>query len=283
MRTGLVDLLKLVCANLAVASLAACASAPLSTSGSLASYDSLRPAKGFLNHTDAKLRVDKEDILAAKSVTIVPTSFSDEASKADLTDQQRHVIANEVDRSICNGLSDRFEIVSPGQPADLTVHATITHVTVTDPTTAGASKVASLVPTFVNVGFPVVVPRIPVGMGSLSVEAEARDAHGQQKAALVWARGADALTSSPRVSASGDPYDLAGNFAADFNKLLITGENPFNNRVLLPSAQRLKSSLGGKPLYPACDAFGRSGIMDFIGGRVGAPPELTDKATPVAQ
>jgi hypothetical protein len=283
MRTGLVDLLKLFCTSLVAASVAGCASAPLSTSGSLASYDGLTPAKGFLNHAEAKLRVDKADILAAKSVRIVPTSFSDEASKADLTDQQRRVIANEVDRSVCTELSDRFEIVSAGQPADLTLHATITHLTVTDPATAGVSKVASIVPTFVNVGFPVVVPRIPVGMGSLSVEAEARDAHGRQKAALVWARGADALTSNPRVSASGDAYDLAGNFAADFSKLLITADNPFNNRVLLPSAQRLKSSLGGKPLYPACDAFGRTGVVDFIGGRVGTPPELTDKATPVAQ
>lgn len=58
------------------------------------------------------------------------------------------------------------------------------------------------------------VPRIPIGLGSLSVEAEARDPRGNQNAAMVWGRGADSFTSAARVSSDGDAYDLATEFGA---------------------------------------------------------------------
>jgi hypothetical protein len=233
--------------------------------------------------TKSQLRVDKADVLAAQSVAIVPTSFSGAASRAELTDKQQRVIANAVDRSVCIGLSDRFYVVPPGQAADLTVHATVTHVTVTNAGVAGASKVASIAPMFISAGAPVIVPRIPLGMGTLSVEAEARDVRGQQKAALVWARGADIATSNARVAASGDAYDLAGEFGTDFSKLLVTGNSPFDNSLSMPSAQRVKSAFGGKPKYAACDAFGRTGVAAFLGGKIGEPPEWNDDAMPVTE
>jgi len=273
-------LLKFACAHAIVASLAGCASAPLETSGSLKSYDSLAPANGIV--TQSKLRVDQADVLAAKSVAIIPTSFSSEAALAELTDKQRHVIANAIDRSVCVGLSDRFDVVASSQAADLTVHVTVTHVTVTNPAVAVASKVAGIVPRIISAGTPIPVPRIPLGMGALSVEAEARDMQGQQKAAFVWARGADMVTSTPRISPSGDPYDLAGEFGADFSKLLITGASPFDHKLSIPSLQRVQSALGGKPKYAACDAFGRTGIPALLSGKLlGAPPEWVDDATPV--
>jgi uncharacterized protein DUF3313 len=282
MRTGLLKwLLKTVSVNGAIAlALSGCATAPLETSGSLASYDGLAPVSGVF--TQSKLKVDKADVLAATSVTIVPTSFSGAALSADLTDKQRKVIANAVDRSVCIGLSDRFSVAPPGQAADLTVHVTITHVTATDAGIAGVSKVASIAPMFIQAGVPIIVPRIPFGLGSLAVEAEARDARGAQKAALVWARGADILTSKPRVSASGDAYDLASEFGDDFSKLLLTGESPFDKKLSIPTMQRVKSSFGGEPKNLACDAFGRTGVSAFLGGRMGVPPEWADDAMPVA-
>jgi hypothetical protein len=273
--------LKLICLHALTATVAGCATAQLETSGSLASYNDLAPADGIT--TKSKMRVDKAGVLAARSVSIIPTSFSHAASRAALTDKQRRVIANAVDRSVCIGLSDRFNVVPSGQPADLTMHVTVTRVTVTDPNVAGAAKVASAAPMFISAGFPIVVPRIPYGMGGLSVEAEARDVQGQQKAAFVWARDADMLTSTPRVAASGDAYDLAGEFGADFSKLLITGENPFDKKLSAPSMQRVNSAFGGKPKYAACDAFGRTGVSAFIGGKMGAPPEWNDDAMPVTE
>ena len=259
---------------------AGCATAPLDTSGALSSYADLAPEDGILTKT--RLRIDKAGVLRAQSVAIVPTSFSGAASQAELTDQQQHVITNAVDRSVCIGLSDRFVLVPLGQPADLVVHVTVTHVTVTDAGVAAASKAASIAPMFITSATPIVVPRIPIGMGTLSVEAEARDAGGKQKAALLWARGADMLTSNARIAASGDAYDLASEFGADFSKLLVTGETPFDKKISVPTMQRVKSSFGGEPKYATCDSFGRSGVSDFIGGKMGLPPEWVDDAAPVA-
>ncbi len=192
-----------------------CATAPLATSGSLSAYDSLAPSNGTL--TQSKLHVDRAEVLAAKTVSISRTSFSSEAAQIELSEKQRKIIANAVDRSICIGLSDRFQVVPAGQSADLNVHATVTHVTLTDPGIAGASKVASAVPMFLSLSVPVPMPRIPIGMGSLSIESEARNARGEQKAAMVWARAADSITSTARVSAAGDAYDLASAFGDDFS------------------------------------------------------------------
>jgi hypothetical protein len=282
MRTNTNSLtLKLICLPALAASLAGCATAQLETSGSLSSYSDMMPADGVT--TKSKLRIDKAGVLAAQSVSIIPTSFSRAAAQAALTDKQRHVISNAVDRSVCIGLSDRFVVVPSGQPADLTVHVTVTHVTVTDAGVAGAAKVASAAPMFISAGFPIVVPRIPYGMGSLSVEAEARDMQGRQKAAFVWARGADSVTSTPRIAASGDAYDLAGEFGTDFSKLLITGENPFNKSLSVPTMQRVNSAFGGKPKYAACDAFGRTGVGNFVAGKMGAAPEWSDDAQPAAE
>lgn len=273
--------LKLLCLHTLALSVTGCATAQLETSGALSSYSDLTPADGVTTKT--KIRVDKTAVRGARSVSIIPTSFSSSASQAALTDQQRRVIANAVDRSVCIGLSDGFELVPAGQPADLTVHVTVTHVRVTDAGVAGASKVASAVPMFISAGFPIIVPRIPYGLGGLSVEAEARDSQGQQKAALVWARDADILTSTPRVAASGDAYDLAAEFGADFSKLLTTGESPFKKTMTAPSMQRINSAFGGKPKYAACDAFGRTGLPNFIAGKMGGAPEWSDDARPVTE
>jgi hypothetical protein len=89
------------------------------------------------------------------------------------------------------------------------------------------------------------------------------------------------LTNSPRVSKAGDAYDLAGDFGADFSKLLVTGKNPFKRGVSFPSMQSVNSSLGGAPKNVACDAFGRTGVTAFLGGKLlGTPPEWTDDAKP---
>jgi hypothetical protein len=260
--------------------LSGCATAPLATSGALSAYDSLAHSNGVL--TQSRLRVDRAEILAARTVSISRTSFSSAAAQVELSDKQRQIIANAVDRSLCIGLSDRFQVLPPGQSADLKVHATVTHVTLTDVGMAGVSKVASIVPMFLDLSVPVPVPRIPIGMGSLSIESEARNTRGEQKAAMVWARAADSITSAARISAAGDAYDLASAFGDDFSKLLVTGDTPFNGNLPAPTMQRVTSSLGGPPKNAACDAFGRDGIQGLVGRRLGAPPEWSDEGAAAA-
>ncbi|MBM7049204.1 DUF3313 family protein [Rhizobium lusitanum] len=267
----------LQCIALAVG-LSGCVSAKLETGGTLTAYQGMTPENGVV--AKSKQRMERADVMAARTVVIVPTTFSATASGEKLSEQQRRVIANAVDRSVCIGLSDRFQIVAPEQSADLTIHTTITHVTVTNAKIAAASKVASAVPTFLSFGAPVPVPRIPIGMGTLSIEAEALNREGQQKAALLWARGTDVLTGKARVSAAGDAYDLASMYGNDFSKFLVTGKNPYSAGISLPTTQKLKSSLGGNPKYAACEKFGKAGVANFVAGALGAPPEWVDKGEP---
>lgn len=255
---------------------AGCASAPLDRAGSLGSYENLTPSDGLL--TRSLLNINKEDVLAAKTVRIVPTTFSASAQGAPFTAEQRGLITNAVDRTLCSGLSERFDVVAPTEPADLTVHAVVTHVAATDPAAAGLSKVASVAPSILLPGVPVPVPRIPIGLGSLSLEAEARDPSGTQKAAMIWGRGANSFTSSPRMAREGDAYDLAAAFGADFSRLLVTGASPFGKLPAAPSVGNLGAFLGGKPKHAACEAFGRSpGVAGMVAQRIGLPPDWTDK------
>lgn len=62
---------------------AGCATAPLDQAGSLRSYDSLKPSNGLL--TRSLLNVSKDDVLAAKTVRIIPTEFSAPAARTPFT------------------------------------------------------------------------------------------------------------------------------------------------------------------------------------------------------
>jgi Protein of unknown function (DUF3313) len=218
-------------------------------------------------------------------VRIEPTAFAVTAVNEPFSDEQRSLITNAVNRALCFALSERFQIVAPMETADLSVRAVITHIAPTDPVAAGASIVASVVPSVLAPGVPIPpVPRLPIGLGSLSVEAEARARRGGQKAAMLWARGANSFTSAPRVSSDGDAYDLAAAFGDDFGKLLVTGESPFGKAPELPSIDRLNTSLGGAPKQAACEAFGRApGLPGMIGERIGLPPGWTDRGAPAPE
>jgi len=256
---------------------AGCTTAPLDRAGSLRSYDNLTPSDGLV--TRSLLTINREDVLAASTVRIIPTSFAVPIGDGTFTVEQRNLVTNAVDRTLCSGLSERLEVVMASEPADLTVHAVVTHVTPTDPVMAGLSKGASVAKTVLLPGVPVPVPRIPIGLGSLSLEAEARDSHGNQKAAMIWGRNATFLDPA-RVAEEADAYTLAAGFGGDFSKLLVTGITPFGKVPSLPSLEELGRQLGGAPKYPACEAFGRSpGLVGLIGTGIGLPPGWTDKGT----
>ena len=254
---------------------AGCATAPLDQAGSLRSYDNLKQSDGLL--TRSRLRVSKDDVLAAKTVRIIPTSFSEPAARTPFTSAQRNLVTNAVDRTLCAGLSERFEVVAGSEPADLTIHAVVTHVVPTDAVAAGLSKGVSVAKTVLLPGVPVPIPRIPIGLGSLSLEAEARDPEDNQKGAMIWGRGANAFLGSGRVAQEGDAYTLAVAFGADFSKLLVKGETPFGGLPKLPSFDEIGTLLKDAPKYPACKAFGESpGFAGMIGEGLGLPPSWTD-------
>lgn len=256
--------------------LAGCASAPLVEGKGLSSYAELKQSDGMI--TKSRLSVVKDAVLSAKTIKIEPTTFPAPVAP-NLTDAQRALVANAVDRSLCITLSDRFTVVAPAESADLVVRASVTQITETNEVAAGVSAAASVGMVFVDLGVPVPVPRIPIGLGTLSIEAEALDGTGRQKAAMVWARGANALFSAPRASKTGDAYELADAFGDDFGTLLVKGKSPFEGgSIQIPSWQKINSAAGFPPKYKACEQFGRApGLTGLVGSHLGLPPEWTDK------
>lgn len=119
----------------------ACATVPLEQTGSLSSYERLQPVDSKFNGRKSRVRVDKDAVLAARTVLIVPTSFAGPAASARLSARDRQLVANAVDRSVCIALSDRFHIVLPPQTADLTVHVTVANIVPTDEVAAAATTV----------------------------------------------------------------------------------------------------------------------------------------------
>ena len=262
--------------------ISACATVPLQQTGSLSSYERLKPADSKFNGRKSRVHVDKDAVLAARTVLIVPTSFSAAAASARLSARDRRLVANAVDRSVCIALSDRFHIVLPWQTADLTVHVTIANIVPTDEVAAATSTALDIGKTVltttgvVETSVPIPSVRVPIGLGGIALEGEAVDPAGRQMAAMMWAKGASFINKS-RVSRVGDAYELASSFGDDFSELLITGEDPFRfTWPSLPYMHRLKSKFGGAPKEAACDAFGRKGVTDMVAGKFGFPPEWTD-------
>ncbi|WFU10331.1 DUF3313 domain-containing protein [Rhizobium sp. CB3090] len=261
-----------------LSTLSACANVPLQQKGTLGSYTGMTTSGGAL--TKAKLRVDPQPVLAAKTVRILRTSTQIGNASA-IQPKDLALVSNAIDRTLCTDLADRFKIVSSDQPADLTVHATVTDIVTTNKTVAASSTVASLGAT--AAALPVPIPRIPVGLGGLSVEAEALAQDGSQKAAMLWSRGANMLTT-PRYSSVGDAYSLSSAFSNDFSRMLVKGKDPFKGMPAIPSMQRMRVSLGGAPKYDACKAFGSApGITGAVAGQLGLPPNWSDKGAAVRQ
>lgn len=258
--------------------LAACAKSPLTRSGSLLSYEGLERSDSALTQT--QFRVSKEPVLAARSVTILPVVIAEEARTAKLTTEQLELVANTINRALCAGLSERFRVVSPPQTADLAVQAFITALSPTDVAAASVSSIASIGGSVAGsvIGVPVRVPRLPIGLGGLSVEAQALTSKKRQLAAMIWARGADVITTRPRASEEADAYALATEFGGDFAHLLVTGNDPSKRPLLtLPSAQSVGEFFGSDPKEEACGKFGRNpGLGGAFGGFVGLPPKATD-------
>lgn len=255
-----------------------CAAVPLEQANSLTSYEGLTSNKG--RSTKADYKVSSGDLVATRTIYIQPTKVSVAAARSIKKSSDRALVANVISRALCVGVSDRFAVIGKKEDADLIVHATITHIVPTNATVAGLSTATSL---GASVFSPVPVPRLPMGLGGLSVEAEAMTREGKQVAAMVWAKEANFVTTSARISEIGDAYSLAANFGGDFSKMLVTGKTPFKGLPKIPSGQRIKSGFGGKPKYPACEKFGRSpGLMDLAASQVGMPPSWTDKQRPLA-
>ncbi|MDP4023126.1 DUF3313 domain-containing protein [Methylobacterium sp. NEAU 140] len=277
--------LRIAAAAAMLSTVAACGTVLINETGSLTRYDRLNRSTAIAS--ESRLYVDKPALGRVRTVRIIPTAFpATVAGAGPLTPQERRIVANAADRALCYDLSLRYDIVT-SRDADLTVRAQVTRVDTTDLLGAGATIAGSAAVTVasqIGVGFAegigrIPIPRVPIGLGSLTVEAEALDRRREQRAAMVWGGAANSFTSQPRFSRASDAYDLAGEFGQDFGYLLATGDDPFTAPNFLPTWDRIRVTvLGEAPLDPDCEAFGRApGIDGIIGDYIGLPPEFTDK------
>ncbi|WP_208948412.1 DUF3313 family protein [Segnochrobactrum spirostomi] len=249
------------------AGLSGCASTPLAPSDDLAGEQGLVQKNGL--RAKMLVRVDKKAVEGAKTVRIEPVTIATNASKKPLNDKDRRLLENAIGRRICDGLAQGYQVVTATSPADLTVDAEITYVGTTEGAAAAASKAVSIATSALT---PVpLVPRLPIGLGGLEVQAAARDPAGKRVAVLVWSRGADMFTTGGRMSDVGDAYALSDDFGSDFTKMVTTGTDPVSAGVKLPTLIGHKSS-------PVCDQYGqRNDIANFVGDQLGLPPDWTDQ------
>lgn len=264
---------------LAALAIAGCTTMPIAESGALTSYNQLSPAKGNLGKK-RRFFADNQHLAKVRTVRIIPTSFSPIAMSKVTAEANRSLVANAMDRALCVALSDKYQMMPSDQPADLTVRSVVTDLAPTNKEIAAAATVVSVGGGFAMPNdIPLIgIPRLPFGLGGLSVEAEALDISNGQSAAMMWSRGANFLQDKPRYSEVGDAYGLSTKFASDFSKMLITGKEPKLLDLSWPSRARVKSWLGGKPKYEACEAFGRApGLFGKVSSTYGLPPEWADK------
>nr|CAD6436471.1 hypothetical protein REQ54_03948 [Rhizobium sp. Q54] len=256
-----------------------CTTMPMEESGTLTSYSNLGAQKSKLGKK-RRLFVDGDYLSQVRTVRIIPASYTFVAASKVKTPADRSLVTNALDRALCVALSDRYHLVPPDRQADLTVRSVITDIVPTNKRVAAAATVVSVGGGFaLPENIPVVgVPRIPFGLGGLSVEAEAVDSRNVQRAAMMWGRSANFLQDKPRYSEVGDAYSQATKYASDFSRLLIKGREPRMLDLSLPSGHRVRSWFGGKPKYEACEAYGRApGLPGALSAKFGLPPQWTDK------
>lgn len=254
-----------------------CADATLTRTGSISSYDHLRPADGLV--AKALVHVDHARLKNVRSVHFGGLDYAPTAQTTGLSETERQLIRTALNRALCNQLAAHFTLAPTKAQADITIDGAITLAKPTDSVAASASAVTSVATTALL--FAPLPARIPIGMGSLSLEAEARDTEGRQVAAMVWARGADAVTTRARASAAGDAYELSTRFASDFTALVVRGEAPDTVSLsgLMPTEAGLVYAIGGKPVTPACAVYGNgTGLVGSIAGTLGTPPEWGEDA-----
>ncbi len=260
-----------VCFILAITS--GCSSVPLKEGGMLSSYSNLGAPKG--KFSKSRVFLDKDKLKDVKKVAIWPTTLTLAAGSRIPNPKDRLLVSNSIDRAICFAMSEKYQIVPIGGSPDLTIKAVITDIVPTQPTIAGAATAISIGS---SIALPVQIPRLPMGLGGLAVEAEALDGAGAQRAAIVWSRGANSITNKARISKVGDAYDLAAAFGSEFSRMIIAGKEPGGLNIRLPSFYEIRTGLGGKPGSPLCENFGRSpGVIGALGASFGAPPSWTDK------
>jgi len=203
-------------------------------SGALGDYSGLGSAEGRL----AKWRDFADPALLKESARLyiaMPTFSADVAAR--ISPEHQAVLAQSLARAFCDAASRDFEVVSAPDNA-LSARIVVTDVRTTNRAVAAMSSVMWV--------------RVPVGLGGLTVEAEALTPSGKRAAALLWSRTADPM-SGARLSQIGDAYDFTNEFGEAFGRLVRRGDAGSRG---LASAVGVPTRAPNLKADDPCSAFG---------------------------
>jgi hypothetical protein len=211
-------------------------------------------------YVDAKLLKELTGYALPDAKLILPNGTE------DISQTQLDLISNALNRSMCNRLGQYLTPKTSPVELDLRIDFALTGITATSRAASGLSSAA---------GFFVPGPfRIPIGMGAIALDAKATS--NQQTAAFIrWAKGANPVFNSGKVSTIADAYELVETFSREFSELLLSGANKVTFREKLSATDIELNEALCLANYGAVDTINKG--ASFL---LPLSPEFIDKGKP---
>lgn len=204
--------------------LGACASVPQTTGVPLANDKPLELVSDSQGRRVARY-VDGALLASMTAYALPEVDLKLPEAREGISPEQLALISNALNRQICVRLGQYLTAEPVPSESALRIEVALTGITPTSRTLSGASA-----------AIDAVVPgpfRIPVGMGAIALDARA-STDGQTAAFMRWAKGANPVLNSAKVSTIGDAYGLVSTFAREFGQLLLQGSSKVKTREKLP-------------------------------------------------
>jgi hypothetical protein len=258
----------LSCVLVMAALLNACASVPKSNDNPLATDKVLESVSDEQGRRVSRF-VDGALLAPLTAFALPEIKLEVPEARKDISTQQLAILSNALNRSVCDRLSQYLVAEPEPSPTALKIEIALTGITPTSKTISGISAAADF---FVPGPF-----RIPVGMGAIALDARA-STDGNTAAFMRWAKGANPVFNSAKVSSIGDAYDLVDTFTREFGQLLLQGTSKVKIRQKLPDDLIEANETLCESRYGKVDPIGKGASV-----LVPLPPEFIDKGKPDAE
>lgn len=246
--------------------ISACASVP-KPSGNQLSND--KPLETISNEQGRNVSryVDSALLTPVQAYALPDFALKLPQAREDISDEQLAVLSNALNRSVCKRLGQYLVAETVPSETALSIEIALTGITPTSRTLSGLSAAADI---FVPGPF-----RIPIGMGAISLDARATTA-GKTAAFMRWAKGANPIFNSAKVSTIGDAYELLDTFTREFGQLLLQGSSTVKTRNKLDAGRIAQNEAVCESRYGKVDAVSKG--ASFL---LPLAPEFIDKGKPV--
>jgi len=214
--------------------LASCAAAPRNRAGGIESESRLRVVAKE-RHRLIRQFTDVGALSELDRFSVPRVELAADARGPGISERQASLVANNAGRAACSRLGKYVELDETGGEDTAEVKLVITGIVPTGRAAAGASSVIGL---FV----PFVPFRLPTGLGALAGEAEVRAADRAQLAVMHWARGANSVMNSAKVSTIGDAWQLAKQFGDQFARAILDSQPRRNGIQHAPAEPAVRAA-----------------------------------------